>query len=123
MRIKLCSKFFELSYTIPLISGLKVLDFNGTTPSFAANSLVGQQTLQNARMHTYYKYRYQKFAEASERLHSGKSCAFDQLEEGCPMIRLCGQLGKWTTHKCPDKGFCTILDSAVNVPSDYSEKG
>ena len=39
------------------------------------------------------------------------------------MIRLCGQLGKWTTHKCPDKGFCTILDSAVNVPSDYSEKG
>ena len=53
----------------------------------------------------------------------GKPCAFDELEGGCPMIRLCGQLEKWTTHKCPDKGFRTILDIAENVPADYGEKG
>ena len=53
----------------------------------------------------------------------GKPCAFDQLEQGCPMIRLCGQLEKWTMHNCPDKGFRTIIDAAENVPSDYGEKG
>jgi hypothetical protein len=53
----------------------------------------------------------------------GKPCAFDELEDGCPMIRLCGRLEKWTPHKCPDKGFRTILDIAENVPADYGEKG
>ena len=53
----------------------------------------------------------------------GKPCAFDELEGGCPMIRLCGQLEKWTIYKCPDKGFRTILDIAENVPADYAEKG
>lgn len=53
----------------------------------------------------------------------GKQCPFDELNDSCAMIRLCGQLEKWTYHKCPDKGFRTILDAAENVPADYGEKG
>jgi hypothetical protein len=54
----------------------------------------------------------------------GRPCPFDELEGvSCPMIRLCGQLEKWTMHKCPDKGFRTIIDAADNVPADYAEKG
>lgn len=52
----------------------------------------------------------------------GKPCPFDDLNEGCPMIRLCSQLEKWTVYKCPDKGFRTILDAAKNVPVDYGKE-
>ena len=54
----------------------------------------------------------------------GKPCAFDQLEQGCPMIRLCGQLEKWTTHKCPDKGFQNNTSTLPRMSLvDYGEKG
>lgn len=50
----------------------------------------------------------------------GKPCLLDFVSGGCPMIRLCGQLEKWTPHVCPDKGFRTILDTAEDIPASYS---
>jgi hypothetical protein len=70
------------------------------------------------------------FAEVTDKLVGqicpcnlvGKPCAFDELPDGCSMIRLCPQLEKWTIHKCPDKGFRTIVDAAENVPANYGER-
>jgi hypothetical protein len=52
----------------------------------------------------------------------GKPCLLDYVSAGCPMIRLCGQLEKWITYVCPDKGFRTVVDTAAHIPVSYSGK-